>query len=608
MLEQGIDLKLKHKIYLFQLFFTTVVLAFIFFTYQSYKTHYNRDLQEYIQERVAFYKEQFINSYEEAFEKFEQKKQLFSSIHKRARVLLQNDPDLDLNRLALLLEHEFHLKDIKINIYLIDKKYLIYKTTFAKDLGFDLSIIKDAKEALDTVSRDKKMIYVADFVSTDALNMEYKLYTYSYLTHNTYLELGFSDKSVYNSFQRLVQKSLMHSQSIKLYSIVNTKKEYEYYPFLEKKNLTKRAFYKQIKHIEHGKKSYNEIISAYLLKKMIVNYKDNYAFVNVAIFENDMYNKIGYDNLVLQVKIDITSKIAALKQYRDTFYLSIVLVLLFLSVIYFVINRYFTQPIEKILQSIHNKKELDDPQLLSKNDEFAIIAKEYNSLLSSLHKEIEANRELLEENKRFIADTVHQIRTPLTNIMMNSEMIQRQDKEKKSLNFIDQINASINMLTNSYEDLSYTISSDTLEYKPTLMDLSQVVHQRVEFFQTLARVNLKMIEVNVQEGICYNINQIELERVIDNNISNAIKYATPNTTITISLTKEQTDIVLVFKSYGKKIQDPQRVFQKSYREDESKRGLGLGLNMVKNICEKYAVTYHLEYLSGENIFTYIFKG
>jgi signal transduction histidine kinase len=96
--------------------------------------------------------------------------------------------------------------------------------------------------------------------------------------------------------------------------------------------------------------------------------------------------------------------------------------------------------------------------------------------------------------------------------------------------------------------------------------------------------------------------------VIDNNISNAIKYATPNTTITISLTKEQTDIVLVFKSYGKKIQDPQRVFQKSYREDESKRGLGLGLNMVKNICEKYAVTYHLEYLSGENIFTYIFKG
>ena len=601
-------MKLKHKIYLFQLFFTAIVLSFIFFTYQSYKAHYSRDLEEYIQEKVEFYKEQFINSYTEAYAKFEQKKKLFYSIHQRARDLLLKDPNMDLQKLAFLLQREFHLQDIKIDIYLIDKNYVIYKTTFAKDLGFNLSVIKDAKEFLDRVTRDKNLIYVADFVSTDALNMEYKLYTYSYLSKNNYLELGFSDRSVYNSFQTLVQKNLMNSQSIKLYAIINKEQGYDYYPFLEKKNLTKSAFYKQMKHVPHGLKSYDEILSAYRSKKMIVEYRENYAFVTTVVFDHNMYKKTGYDNLVLQVKIDIASKVAALYHYQNIFYLSVILALLFLSLIYFMINHYFTKPIETILSSIHDKKEVDDSKLLTQNDELAIIAKEYNSLLHSLNREILSNRVLLEENKRFIADTVHQIRTPLTNIMMNSEMIKRQDKEQKSLNFIDQINASINMLTNSYEDLSYTISSDTIDYKPSLVDISKALQERVRFFETLAKVNFKTLETKFDDEIFFNINQIELERLIDNNISNAIKYAEPNSVITSILTKEGDSIVLVFKSFGKEIVDQERVFEKNYREDESKRGLGLGLNMVKNICKKYNISYSLHYEAGQNIFTYILKG
>ena len=65
-------------------------------------------------------------------------------------------------------------------------------------------------------------------------------------------------------------------------------------------------------------------------------------------------------------------------------------------------------------------------------------------------------------------------------------------------------------------------------------------------------------------------------------------------------------MTLEFKTYGKPIKDTSKLFEKNYRENESKRGLGLGLNMVKGICEKYGISYEITYKDGQNIFTYRF--
>jgi nitrogen fixation/metabolism regulation signal transduction histidine kinase len=46
---------------------------------------------------------------------------------------------------------------------------------------------------------------------------------------------------------------------------------------------------------------------------------------------------------------------------------------------------------------------------------------------------------------------------------------------------------------------------------------------------------------------------------------------------------------------------------KSYKENESKRGLGLGLNMVKRICDKYKISYDVKYIDDQNIFIYKFE-
>ena len=192
---------------------------------------------------------------------------------------------------------------------------------------------------------------------------------------------------------------------------------------------------------------------------------------------------------------------------------------------------------------------------------------------------------------------------------MNAEMIRDQQTDDSLSTFIDSIDASINMLSNSYEDLSYITSYGSIQYSPNILSLSTLVNTRINFFGTICKMNLKVIEAKIDKNIYTYINILECERIIDNNISNAIKYADIEKPIHISL-KMQDDsdeIILEFRSYAKEIVNKEKIFEKNYREEDSKRGLGVGLNIVKNICNKYDILYCSTYQDKQNIFTYTFK-
>ena len=89
--------------------------------------------------------------------------------------------------------------------------------------------------------------------------------------------------------------------------------------------------------------------------------------------------------------------------------------------------------------------------------------------------------------------------------------------------------------------------------------------------------------------------KIELNRLVDNNISNAIKYSYIDSTIIISLRNN----VLEFISNGNEIQNPKRIFKKYAREDKTTGGHGLGLAIVSDICKKYG--FKIEVTSKDNI-------
>lgn len=220
----------------------------------------------------------------------------------------------------------------------------------------------------------------------------------------------------------------------------------------------------------------------------------------------------------------------------------------------------------------------------------------------------EENKLLLEENTQFIADMVHQIKTPLTVIMTNADILEMESSLTDSPN-IRRINSAINTLSNSYEDLSYVIANESIEYDPVSVELKEFLSERIDYFSIIAETKeQKFISEFTQESAWIEINDIELERIIDNNLSNAIKYSIIGSEIRVVLEKRRTAVILKFISKGNTIKNVSRVFDKNYTESHrAKRSLGLGLNMVKHICQKNNVDHSAYSMNGTNIFTYVFK-
>jgi len=595
-------LKLSHKITLLQLLLTIILFGFLVFTYLTYFYHYQDELKEYVRTITKIKKEEIYRTIRERTQKIQKNKKLYLDIHQRALELFRQNPKQNLYQLKAKLQKEFTSQDVPFELYLIDQNYTIFQTTYPKDLGLNLSLITDAKHYLDQTTEDKR-IHIAHTVSIDALDMGYRVYSYAYVKKGLYLEMGFQDNNLKGSLIELLEHSEVPMQ---LFAIEQNNGFWRYYEIKKKPIDSKGKFFEHLKKFPTGLKQYgDDIIDAHLLQKTFTKFSNNHAYITTPLYDTNMFDKIGYIDFVMNLELDISKQMAILTKTKNIFYIFIFILALAMLLIFLFIRKNFTQKINLIVQNIKAKKPIDNQTLLFGKDELAFVAKEYNTLFHSLQKEIQINKKLLEENKRFIADTVHQIRTPLANIMMNSEMI---DKAIPNTNpFTEQINASINMLTNSYEDLAYILSHDTIEYKAAKICLSDLLQERIKFFTTIAKVNLKSFAVDIEPKIYTTINPIECERLIDNNLSNAVKYALPNYPITISLHQDRNIAILEFRSYGKEIVDKKKLFEKNYRENSSKRGLGLGLHMVQKICRKYNIDYQVTYCNGQNIFTYIFR-
>jgi signal transduction histidine kinase len=177
-------------------------------------------------------------------------------------------------------------------------------------------------------------------------------------------------------------------------------------------------------------------------------------------------------------------------------------------------------------------------------------------LRSSLH--------LLED---FIKDIIHDLNTPLTSILLNLKMIETKNEEIES----------IRTATQTIEMLHHNLDSYLREQKQTeeTFNVDEVVARYVTFFSPL----YDYLSWDVQmEKLTLSTDKQAFERVIYNLLSNACKYNTSDGKIEITL--EGTVLSIGNSSYG--VSNPERVFERFYKE--SKRGLGIGLHIVDKLC------------------------
>jgi signal transduction histidine kinase len=137
--------------------------------------------------------------------------------------------------------------------------------------------------------------------------------------------------------------------------------------------------------------------------------------------------------------------------------------------------------------------------------------------------------------------------------------------------------------------------------------MSAFLKERVDFFAEIALGNKHKIIEEIENDIWIHFSEEELQRIIDNNLSNAIKYANRGTDVKVVLREERDEIVLEFIGNSPKIVDTERIFKPFERENDVRGGFGLGLEIVYTICQKENVKIEVRSDDEMTVFCYRFK-
>lgn len=193
----------------------------------------------------------------------------------------------------------------------------------------------------------------------------------------------------------------------------------------------------------------------------------------------------------------------------------------------------------------------------------------------------------------FITDTTHEVNTPLSVILMSVEMFEK--NPQKYLSNIKLASKSLSML---FSDLSANLKVIPLHFEQ--IELAEFLKQRVEFFELLSNKKQLSFELEI-ENFSLKTDPFRLGKIMDNIISNAIKY---------SFTGEKIKIILKPKSFevsqkGVVIpaQKIDKIYDKFTRFDSTNGGFGIGLSLVKSYCDELG--YKINATSSEEKTTFI---
>ncbi len=204
----------------------------------------------------------------------------------------------------------------------------------------------------------------------------------------------------------------------------------------------------------------------------------------------------------------------------------------------------------------------------------------------------------------FLKDAMHEINTPLSIINLNSDLFANKYGENK---YLWRIKAASKTLATIYNDMDYLVKEGRIEHKKSLLDFSEFVQNRVDYFQEVANLKQIQLKTNIIPEITSVFSKTKLQRIVDNTISNAIKYSKDNSLVEINMSMMDEHIVFEVKDHGVGIKDISKIFSRYYREDEAKGGFGIGLNIVKQIIDEEDILLEIDSVFGEGTkFRYIF--
>lgn len=340
------------------------------------------------------------------------------------------------------------------------------------------------------------------------------------------------------------------------------------------------------------------------------------------INEDELEKLIGFrviENEAIEAKVLRISKLksdiyGAEASVRHLIYGAMIGSILVVIIVSIYFARYLSKPIMQLndaaldIANGNLEREIDT----NRNDEFGMLAASLNKMAGTLKADNEQLKALNEKQSQFFADITHEVRNPLHSISGSLEMLElpNLDAEKKQ-QYVKVAQKQIQRIVRLFEDIKslqrYDFDESYINKEQT--DLTSLIDEVVVVNKPFAEEKGLTVEVELEGSAIVMADPDKIEQVLDNLISNAIKY-TNEGVIKVSC-KEQAETVLVsVKDTGIGIgkEHLARLFDRFYRTDKArsrdKGGTGLGLAVVKSILNAHDSEIHVESTPGSGSIFY----
>ena len=190
-------------------------------------------------------------------------------------------------------------------------------------------------------------------------------------------------------------------------------------------------------------------------------------------------------------------------------------------------------------------------------------------------------RKALRLNDEFIKDILHDFNTPITSMILNIKMF-KEDKGEDL--YVYRVSKSIDTILILQNNLrSFLYNSPT---RAEIVNITKLVEERLSIMQNIYP---KIHFVLDKRAMLSKITNYDLLiRIFDNLFSNAAKYNRPKGKVKLSISND----IISIEDTGKGIKNIKKVFYRYYKEQD--RGLGLGLHIVKKLCDELHIIIAIE--------------
>lgn len=217
---------------------------------------------------------------------------------------------------------------------------------------------------------------------------------------------------------------------------------------------------------------------------------------------------------------------------------------------------------------------------------------------------IEAKKQNEQRKDEFLSIASHELKTPLTGIKAFTQLMRRSTDVERTASYIEKSTENIQRLEKLINDLLDVtkINAGKLNYELLPFDFSQMLRDSVESVQLTSSTHQIMLDQPEQLNVTGD--RLRLEQVVNNFLSNAIKYSPGGNKVIVKSQVSGQGLIVSIQDFGIGIQSQhiKRLFDRYYRIDNTAmrfEGLGLGLFISSEILKRHMGTFWIESEPGK---------